>query len=104
MHMYREIFEQPAVLRTCMEKNAAAIGAIAAAGGQIRNIVIAARGSSAFITAETTAMPAIGLFASTSILSAFKPPIATTGIGTARQISFSVETGVSLVVTCVVVG
>ncbi len=46
MHMYREIFEQPAVLRTCMEKNAAAIGAIAAAGGQIRNIVIAARGSS----------------------------------------------------------
>ena len=64
----------------------------------------AARGSSAFITAETMATPAIGLCASTSILSAFRPPMATTGMGTARQISSSVETGVSLVVTWVVVG
>ena len=46
MHMYREIFEQPAVLQACMEKNAAAVREIAAAGGRIRNIVIAARGSS----------------------------------------------------------
>ena len=64
----------------------------------------AAAGSAAFITAETTATPAIGLSDSTSMLSAFSPPIATTGIGTARQTSFSTETGVTLVVTCVVVG
>ena len=47
MHMYREIFEQPAVLQACMErKMPRPSGEIAAAGGRIRNIVIAARGSS----------------------------------------------------------
>ena len=60
--------------------------------------------SAAFITAETTATLATGLSDSTSMLSAFRPPIATTGIGTARQTSFSTETGATLVVTCVVVG
>ena len=54
--------------------------------------------------AETTAMPAIGLSHKMSILPAFKPPIATTGIGTARQTSFSLETGVRIVLTLVVVG
>ena len=49
-------------------------------------------------------MPLMGLSASTSMLSAFRPPMATTGIGTARHTSFSTETGVTLVVTWVVVG
>ncbi len=41
----------------------------------------AAHGSSAFMTAETTAMPLMGLSASTSMLSAFRPPMATTESG-----------------------
>ena len=45
----------------------------------------AAAGSAAFITAETTATPAIGLSDSTSMLSAFSPPIATTGIKSEGQ-------------------
>lgn len=46
----------------------------------------ASLGFFAFIIAETTAIPAIGLFFNTSIFPSFSPPIATTGSGTAWQI------------------
>ena len=64
----------------------------------------AASGSALFMMAETTAMPSMGLPFKTSMFPAFKPPMATTGIGTLRQTSFRRETGVSTVFTFVVVG
>ena len=61
-------------------------------------------GSSAFMIADTTAIPLMPAPSSTSIFPAFNPPIATAGIATASQISFKVETFVRIVTTLVVVG
>ena len=56
------------------------------------------------VIADTTAMPSAPLPFKISRLERFRPPMATTGIGTALQIADNVETSVSTVVTLVVVG
>ena len=61
-------------------------------------------GSSAFIMADTTQIPAMGMPARMSMLSLLSPPIALAGIGTALQISRSVSVEVKTVFTLVVVG
>ena len=61
-------------------------------------------GSSAFIMAETTQMPAMGIPARISMLSRFRPPMALTGMGTALQMSRRVSVEVKMVLTLVVVG
>ena len=59
---------------------------------------------SAFMIADTTAIPSAPLPFKISIFFRFSPPMATAGIGTALQMAASVETSVSTVVTLVVVG
>ena len=57
-----------------------------------------------YTIAETTQIPEIGTPFKISIFSELRPPIAFTGMGTVLQISSSVLTGVSTVLTFVVVG
>ena len=61
-------------------------------------------GSSAFMMAETTQMPATGIPARISMLSRFRPPMALTGMGTVLQMSRRVSVEVRTVFTFVVVG
>ena len=61
-------------------------------------------GFCAFIIADTTQIPAIGIPFKISIFSLLSPPIALAGIGTLLQISFNVSVEVNTVLTFVVVG